>query len=372
MANAGIGHQPLEVALGQGHKVAHQHTDRGEHRQHQLPLVPTVDGRHEPFGHQPQHQGECRRLGANDEVSRNGIRRPLVHVGGPHVEGHRSHLEPQAHHDEGHAHPEGGTDFGGSGESGGDGVELGNPQGAVDHAHAVEQDRRGEGPNDDVLEAAFVGLGRVSGIGRKHVKTEAQQLQRDVGGEQLPGLGHHVHAQDREKNEPVEFALVFQVGLHEVHRAQDDKHPNAHEDHFEEQGKVVDGQQPVVEVFLLAPKHQYRHSDEGQQSRYGDPRQVFFSPFGDDQVQGEHQEGQARQGELGSQEVQICGEVRHLTLHSRDGGDAHVDHSHQRLGPHAHENNHHDECAADGFLDYAGVAEPGPPFVRNAVKGAGQ
>ena len=99
-------------------------------------------------------------------------------------------------------------------------------------------------------------LALLLGVGGQHVEAEAQQLQGDVGGQQFPRLGHHVHAQYREEHDSVVLALVLQVFVHEVHGTQDDEHPDAHEQHLEPEGEGVHRQQAVVQTLVHAPQHE--------------------------------------------------------------------------------------------------------------------
>ena len=86
-------------------------------------------------------------------------------------------LEAQARHQEGHpqqqpsVHPL--NPFQGLGHP----REARGAQCPVEETDAVEQQGRGEGSQQDVLDPGLVGLGVVAGIGRQDIKAEAQQLQ---------------------------------------------------------------------------------------------------------------------------------------------------------------------------------------------------
>ena len=80
----------------------------------------------------------------------------LVDVGRPHVEGHRGHLEAEADQQEGQPgeqHPVVGHHV--AGQEVGDLGEVGRSGGAVDQGDAVDEHRRREGAEDEVLEAGL-------------------------------------------------------------------------------------------------------------------------------------------------------------------------------------------------------------------------
>ena len=94
--------------------------------------------------------------------------------------------------------------------------EPGRAQHPVHLADAVEEQRRGEGPQQYVLDPGLVGLGVVPPEGDQHVKAEAEQLKGDVGGEQLPRGSHQHHPQYGEEQNAVVLAGMAQVLLHVV------------------------------------------------------------------------------------------------------------------------------------------------------------
>ena len=196
LPHAGVGEQALDVALSDGHKVAHQHGDGGKDGDDDLPVVHSG---HEALTEETQHQGEGSGLRADSQVGGDWKGGALVDVGGPHVEGDGRHLEAQPHQYQGETDPEGGADsFSALQEFklGSDVGVAGDAKHAVEHAEAEKQDGRGEASDEDVLDTGLVGLGIVSGIRGHDIEAEAHQLKGDVGRQQLPGGGHGRHGKD--------------------------------------------------------------------------------------------------------------------------------------------------------------------------------
>ena len=109
---------------------------------------------------------------------------------------------------------------------------------------------------------ASLDRGLARGVGSQDIQAEAEQLQGDVGSQQLPGLDHHVHAQDGQQEQAVELTGVFQELLHVVDRGEHDEDADAQEEHLEEQGVIVNRQQAVVQGLVLAPQHEQRQDDD--------------------------------------------------------------------------------------------------------------
>ena len=309
MSYAGVSHQSFQVPLGQCHQVAHQHGQGRQHYDDDLPLVPPISGRHEGLRQQPQHQGKGRRLGRDSQVGRYRQGRAFVGIGRPHVEGHRRQLEAQACHNQRKPGPQRGADVAGLTQFLGNGIEPGNAQRAVNHAQAVEQDSRRQGSNDDVLQAAFVGLGIPQRVGHHHVQAEAQQFQRNVSCQQLPGHGHQVHAQNGEEQETVKFAGMVQEFLDVVNRTENDEDANPAEEDLEEQGVRIHRQQAVVQRLVLPGQHQHRQDGQTDQPQGRQPAQQVLMLIIQEKVQDEHQEREARQDKLRRQQMQVGGQV---------------------------------------------------------------
>ena len=159
VGHRGVGQQALHVVLDDGQQRPHHHRHRGEHRHRRHPVVgpgPQGGGQHPGQGGEPGH------LGGGGEEPGDPSRRPLVDVGGPDVEGRRRDLEGHPHQQQGQAgeqHPRAEDD--GAAQVVGDAadpVDGGRPGGGEDQGHPVEEHRRGEGPEQEVLQRGLVGV----------------------------------------------------------------------------------------------------------------------------------------------------------------------------------------------------------------------
>ena len=159
------------------------------------------DARQQTLGEQPQHQREGRRLRPDGQICGDRSGGPLVGVGRPHVERRSRDLEAQPddyQHEAGHQ-PR--TRPRSSGQRLADAVEPGRPQKAVYLADPEQQESGREGSQEDVLDARLVRPGVVPVIGHQDVQAEAEQLEGDVGGEQLARAGEEHHAHDGEEQD---------------------------------------------------------------------------------------------------------------------------------------------------------------------------
>ena len=96
----------------------------------------------------------------------------------------------------------------------------------------------------------------------EHVEREAEQLQRDVGGQQLAGRGHAVRADDAEQDQRVVLAGVQELLLHVAGGGDAGEAADQREEHAEEGGVVVDVDQ-AAEVFgVVHPDQRDAGGDE--------------------------------------------------------------------------------------------------------------
>ena len=153
MADRGIGHQPLDVALAdRGEGAEHHRGDRDEDDD----LLPVGRDRRERLDDDADEQRHRRDLRRGGEEGGDRRRRALVDVGRPHVERHGRDLEGEA--GERKTRPKiRPSDALPPLERRGDAGEAGLAGEAVDQRGAVEQHARGQRAEDEILQA---GLGR--------------------------------------------------------------------------------------------------------------------------------------------------------------------------------------------------------------------
>ena len=162
-------------------------------------------------------------------------------------------------------------------------LKGGRAQGAVDQAHAVQQHRGGECPDQDVLNPGLVGAGFPLGVGRHHVEAEAQELQGDVGRQKLVGRNHHHHSQHRQHDQAVEFPRVLQVLIYEVPGSEHHHRPDYRQEHLEEDCIVVDDVDARVQLTFISEQRE-RRPHYRQQSSNGQEGQYTFHFCGNEQV----------------------------------------------------------------------------------------
>ena len=81
---AGIGEQPLQIALVNRDQIANGHRQRSEHRKHRQP---GVNGRQQRSDQETHYQREPRRFGPDGQIGRDRCRGTFVDIRRPHMEG---------------------------------------------------------------------------------------------------------------------------------------------------------------------------------------------------------------------------------------------------------------------------------------------
>ena len=169
----------LDVGLHDSHHRADHHGQHGEHPHHRSIVVAPV---RQGVDQDPQHRAERGDLADRGHVRRHRCRRALVDVGRPEVEGHGGDLEPEPDHQQ----PDAGEDerVVAHGrhvvvERVDDGGEVGAAGSAVHHRDAVEEERRREATEDEVLDATLLALDSPAMTGRHHVQSDRQDLQTE-------------------------------------------------------------------------------------------------------------------------------------------------------------------------------------------------
>ena len=87
-------------------------------------------------------------------------------------------------------------------------AEVGRARAAVDERQAVEQGRRAERADDQVLEPRFERFPALEGRAAEHVEGHREQLDRDEERDQVLRLGQQDHAEDRGEQERLELAVA--------------------------------------------------------------------------------------------------------------------------------------------------------------------
>ncbi len=201
-----VGQHSLHVGLHDGHDRTDEERQDGDAVDDGLPVDP-VGG--EPEVEDTDQPGETRRLDARRHVGHDRRRSTLVDVGGPGVERRRRHLEPEAHQQHRHA----GEEQAVVEQHGGRQVvedldEVRAAGGAVGEGDAVEQERRGERPEDEVLHAGFLRRGPPQVHGGEHVDGQREDLEAEEQDDEVVGGGHQDAARGRQEHQDVELGAV--------------------------------------------------------------------------------------------------------------------------------------------------------------------
>ena len=93
---------------------------------------------------------------------------------------------------------------------------------------------------------ASLDLGFVAVVRDEYVEPEAQQLQGDVRGQQLPGRGHQHHAHDGEQQDAVVLAGVVEMPPNVVHASQYGEDADDQEERLEEERVAVNADKTLV------------------------------------------------------------------------------------------------------------------------------
>ena len=175
-------------------------------------MATTLPTRHRHGGEDPQAAATSRparcaaattstrmsaaKAAALEPVAMNAViagRRALVHVGRPHVERHRGDLEAEATR----SSPRPSRNSGSRGPrptAGGDRGRAGRAGGAVDERDAVEQERRGERAEQEVLQRGLAGVQPLLEEPGQHVERQRHELEGQEHHDQVVGRGQQHHA----------------------------------------------------------------------------------------------------------------------------------------------------------------------------------
>ncbi len=221
----------------------------------------------------PEHPGEAGGLHRRGHERHDRGGRALVHVGRPGVERRRRDLEAEADQhqaDAGEQQALVGEAVGG--QEVGDADQVGGAGGAVDQGDAVQEERRGEAAEHEVLQGGLARAHPAAVHAGEHVDRDGEDLEAEEQDDEVLGRGHDDAAGGRQQEEDERLGalevLPAQVAVGE--EAGDD---HAHRDHRDqEEGEAVDRVGPAhhgagARLRQVAPQ---QHAGEDRAQRGGD------------------------------------------------------------------------------------------------------
>ena len=188
----------------------------------------------------------------------------------------------------------------------GDALVAGRARDAVDEADAVEEHGAGEGAQQDVLQAGLVAQPVALQVAHQDVEREAQQLQRDVGRQQLARGRHQDHARAGHQQEAVVLARGARAVAHVVRREERDRHHDPRREDAEV-GREVVGAEEALEVAGGVADVGDGRDQPRQRARRRRVGEVVLADLRPDQLRGEDADGRRHGDVLGDEE----GEVAH-------------------------------------------------------------
>jgi hypothetical protein len=166
-------------------------------------------------------------------------------------------LERQPRGDQRHAHEHQRVAGVAVGEHLVDLAEVGGARRAVDEGETVEQRRRAERSDDQVLEAGFERARAPDRGPAQHVQRDRKQLKRDEEGDQVLRLRQQRHAQHRGEEQGLEVTVarlgVGRLGGGIPPQQRDAYRGGEDRDQCRRQPQLVEPQRPGDQVLLVAP-----------------------------------------------------------------------------------------------------------------------
>ena len=201
---------------------------------------------------QPQQDPERRRLRRHRHERGDRRRRALVDVRRPLVERRDRRLEREAGDDQRERGQEQRV-VAHLADRVRDRGEVGRAGRAVEQREPVEQHRRAERADDQVLEAR---LERVLApqLGRaQHVERDREQLEADEQRDEVRRAREHDHPEHGEQQQRVVLAVARLGRRQRARRQQHRRHAGEHEDHQQREREVVDRERARHHRRVLAP-----------------------------------------------------------------------------------------------------------------------
>jgi len=226
------------------------------------------------------------------------------------VERSSGDLEADASEDEHQADDNGRVEAGiAAGVGLGDAGVAGGAGRAVDEREAVEEERAGEGAEEDVLEAGFVGAEVALEDPDEDVEGEGEDFEGEVGGEQLGGAGHDGHGGAGDEEEAVELAVVDALlALEEFGGHEGDDEDDAGGEEAEEAGEIVAEEEPLVGLGVAVEEGE-SGAEPGERAEGCQVGEDVLPELRREEFDGDDQEGDAAGDVLGDEE----GVVAHVS-----------------------------------------------------------
>ncbi len=286
------------LRCGDGGQVADGHAQR---REDPHDTGPVDRQRAERVREHAREAGEGGGLHAHRHERGDGGRRALVDVGRPRVERDRGDLEPEADQQQ----RDGGERQralldGEMRELRGDRVEQRRAEGAVGHGDAEEEEARGEGAEQEVLQRGF----RRAQVGPpdagEHVDRDRHELEAQEEDDEVVGLRHHDHAEQGEQEHDVVLAALDADRFQVVHRHQQREDADDADHDGEEHREPVEHEAAAESAAVGGPEQ--RGGDRGgAEAEHAEPAETLAVGAFHEQVGDEHDHRGCRDDDAGQQ-----------------------------------------------------------------------
>ncbi len=252
-------------------------------------------------------RGERSHLCARGHERGHRRRRTLVHVGCPHVEGHSRNLEPEADRQQGHGRQREGEAVGLPCKRPRHRRQARGTRCAVSHRDTVQEERGGEGSQQEVLHRA---LDRAdpSRRSREHVQRQGQDLEREEHRDQVGRGRDQRHPGRREEDERIELWSELPRALEVVVAEQQAERRHAEQDQAHDHREPIGGhgagehRQPAVPV----PEHE-RGSRSAGDAGHRDEQEGERLDAPDHRSPEQHQDARADEDQLGHDGSEVHG-----------------------------------------------------------------
>ena len=215
--------------------------------------LPVVGDRAERHLEEPRQGDEGGGLGRHRHEGGDRGRRTLVDVRRPLVERGHGGLEGEPGGDHRRADQDDGVVAVVSREALRDPGEVGRARPAVEEREAVEDGRRADRADHQVLEARLQRALRAPGRGAEDVERDREQLERDEERDQVLGLRDQRHAENRAEQERVEGAEARFLGGGLADGEDDRDRRSQAGDQGRREAEGVEPQRPGDQVLVRPP-----------------------------------------------------------------------------------------------------------------------
>ena len=149
-------------------------------------------------------------------------------------------------------------------------VEVGRPGGAVDEGDAVEQERRGEAAQDEVLHPRLLALDAPQLAGRHHVEREGERLEAEEEHDEIVGRRHDHAARGGHQHQRVDLGPVeLDAAEVVVEEQRGDEHGHA-DDEGEEEREAVEADRAADQALGPVVLHVVPQQDGERRRDAGD------------------------------------------------------------------------------------------------------